>query len=665
MSKILLVAREEHLHEAIPQLLNSDSFEFQHSYGLGDVFERLSAHKYLLIVCEYRLGSMTGLDLLKILQISHPDTRLLLLLDKADEKVKDKARQAGTTLCMVRPFPLEEVGQEILKLSSASGTDTMQREIQRYDQQSKPSPTSKPNQQEAKAAQVLKEMDSFKDFTTDLDSAGTSAQPQAPEPEQRWGVGEPSLKFEVSDDGQFAFMSCVPNLKAPFTVEIVKEKLTRMGVIYGIDNEKVDRLLKDAHGKMKIIQREVIARGTSPVDGVPQRVKLKVPSHSLPTNFESGSPWVIFDSKEVTEFACKGEQVGELLPPEPPRHGRLVTGENCPGKPAMPFEPEAGKNCTYDESVPGFLSQIDQGQVLLKKEKILEVHKVLLLGPTGEENTGDVDFDGTVIITESVGGSRTIKAEGDVIIHGMIDGTNINCEGSLYVRGGIQGGNKGVIRSGGNIVAKFCANSEVESSGNMVFEKSILNSRIFCEGLLKVKGTKGIVGGRVIAGSGIDTLSVGSSLGISTDIFLGKYAEAQEELIGLLPKKNSNFENVRKVAVAIKSLRTVDPSQLSRDQAQKLNKLAILLRTLRERDREYTDRMVEINKQLTEKTTANLVVRDCLYPDVNIRIGRTVLTDILDPIKRSVFKQHSKGMSVEISPLMGYGEESSPDSDLL
>lgn len=274
MDKILLVAREKELHDEIPPLMENCGVEIQHSHGLGDVFERLSSQKYTLIVCEYRLGSMTGLDLLKILKISHPETRLMLLLDEADEKVAEKARQEGSSLVVVRPFENDFLVQEIQKLTSSGQSDTLEREIQRYNQPDRSIVHQQERKEEPELLDLLAEPDEMPPPPPDAKSQSvpsplSPAQQPSPVPRR-----VPHVELEVSQDSMRVYLSCVPRRENPFSLEDVDKIASEKGIVHGLNREKIEALLQRASSTSKSLHRELVGLGSPPVDGFPRRVQI-------------------------------------------------------------------------------------------------------------------------------------------------------------------------------------------------------------------------------------------------------------------------------------------------------------------------------------------------------------------------------------------------------
>lgn len=289
---------------------------------------------------------------------------------------------------------------------------------------------------------------------------------------------------------------------------------------------------------------------------------------------------------------------------------------------------------------------------MLKRGRVIEVHEVLVADPDDPATPKDLNYHGTLVLTSSLGPGCKIQAGGDVFINGNIDGSQVQCGGSLFLTGWIKGGHQSIIQTGNHLVTRFCTHAQVGAGGNVEVETSILRSRIQCEGNLILRTGKGIVGGKILVSGGIDTTSIGSGLGILTNVYLGKYAQAQFEMPELLRKKKSNFENLRKTSIALKSIRSLSPAELTRDKVLTAKKLKSLLSSLRTRDQEYTRRMYDLNKDLDERAIANLVVRQTVNTEVSIQMGKAVLEKFDNPIQSAVMRLNPDSRAIDISPIL-------------
>ena len=84
-----------------------------------------------------------------------------------------------------------------------------------------------------------------------------------------------------------------------------------------------------------------------------------------------------------------------------------------------------------------------------------------------DNTTGDIEYEGNVIVHGNVRAGFTLKASGDITIMGVVEGANVDAGGNLTVNRGIQGMNKAQIHAGGDIVSKFVENATIVCGGNI------------------------------------------------------------------------------------------------------------------------------------------------------------------------------------------------------
>ena len=65
-----------------------------------------------------------------------------------------------------------------------------------------------------------------------------------------------------------------------------------------------------------------------------------------------------------------------------------------------------------------------------------------------DNSTGNINFNGNVIIKEDILNGFALKTTGSVEIKGAVEGGFIQCDGDVLVRQGIQGYNRLVIDIG-------------------------------------------------------------------------------------------------------------------------------------------------------------------------------------------------------------------------
>ena len=118
-----------------------------------------------------------------------------------------------------------------------------------------------------------------------------------------------------------------------------------------------------------------------------------------------------------------------------------------------------------------------------------------------DTSTGDIEYEGNVLVHGNVIAGYTIKAKGDIVVEGVVEGATLYAGGHIILKRGIQGMDRGVLRANGNVISKFIESATVEAGGYVTAD-AIMHSNISAKGDITVEGKKGyITGGTIRSGT--------------------------------------------------------------------------------------------------------------------------------------------------------------------
>ena len=69
-----------------------------------------------------------------------------------------------------------------------------------------------------------------------------------------------------------------------------------------------------------------------------------------------------------------------------------------------------------------------------------------------DTSTGDINYDGNVHIKGNVRTGFCVRAKGDIIVDGVVEGAELYSDGQIILKRGIQGMNRGLLQAKGNII---------------------------------------------------------------------------------------------------------------------------------------------------------------------------------------------------------------------
>ena len=127
---VILVEDDEDLREAIAVTLRMKGIDFVTHQRAETVVPLLRPDLKTVLVTDYRLPGMTGLELLKIAQKECPDLPVVVMTAFADTKLAVEALKAGARDFLIKPFVPQQLIEIISRYralpSSTTSTDAAQ-----------------------------------------------------------------------------------------------------------------------------------------------------------------------------------------------------------------------------------------------------------------------------------------------------------------------------------------------------------------------------------------------------------------------------------------------------------------------------------------------------------------------------------------------------------
>ena len=356
-------------------------------------------------------------------------------------------------------------------------------------------------------------------------------------------------KVQVSSDGLEATMTFkIPDGKnevPKFTAAQLLGFLSNANVSFGIDQEMLARLADSP-----IYGRPIkVASGTPQQQGTPGYYE-----YLFDTNFNR-KPTIRPDgtadymSIKTIETVQEGDVIATYHPAVQGSRGMSVRGQILEPKPVRDLPPLIGRgfdrssdNLTYTAKIDGKI-EVNQGKILVSP-----VHEVQ--GDVGIE-TGNIKFNGDVIVHGGVHDGAVIDAAGNVIIHGLIEDCDIRAGKDLFLLSGVKGNEKTIIDCKGSITAQFVEYAIITCSGNITADY-FFKSKISCDGHIELNGNNAsIIGGYVSAVQGVEVNDIGNSFGTITNVSVGVDVERAAEYEMLAKKIMALTANVQKIKKGI------------------------------------------------------------------------------------------------------------------
>lgn len=386
------------------------------------------------------------------------------------------------------------------------------------------------------------------------------------------------------------------------SVEEIKGDLKSLGVVEGMDEEAI----KDFVETNNYYERYIVARGTPQRDGADGCVTYNFNVELKPTPKMNDDGTVDFHTLENVNHVVKGDVVAVLTPEDRGDAGKDVLGRSVAPRKVKRALFRYGKNLSVSEDGLKLITNVS-GHVTLEGDKVF-VSNVLEVVDV-DASTGDIDYDGSVVVKGNVLSGFSVRAAEDITVAGIVEGSTLIAGGNVTLNRGVQGMTKAVIKAGGDLVSKFIESAQLVEVGGKLETDSILHSKVNAKGPIIATGRNGlIVGGDVKSVVMVQAKNFGNEMGTNTTIGVGVDPSAKkrvDELKNDLLKLGSNKIQLNQVMDALRKKQEAE-GELSEDKKELQQK------TMRN--------LVMLEKQLTEEKNELEKLRGQLEEDVNARI---------------------------------------------
>lgn len=373
---------------------------------------------------------------------------------------------------------------------------------------------------ERDAKDFLREMDRYEEKKLHLEAKRAVAEAEGramTEEEGKLVEVKTFCRIYLSANGVVAWLLLIPPSDPEDLIsrEAIEAALLENRVVNGVDKDTVDYVAKE-HPYFTLIP---VACGTPVQEGENGRVVEHFPRQL--------SKSVKLDERGVADYRAmnymqsikEGDVICDIIAPKPGVAGVRVDGTAA--------EPAAVKSAVVPNGANTVISE-DGTKLLAAKEGHLEFDgskfcvKVLLDIPGDVDyNTGNIDYNGDVHIRGDVRETFVVKATGNITVDGLVEAATVEAGGDVLISCGVHGNDSAVIKSGGNLRAKYLDNV-IAYAGKSVFADSIISSQVYSDESIQVTSGRGVImGGSMVAAHSIKARTVGTESGRKTELELG------------------------------------------------------------------------------------------------------------------------------------------------
>ena len=326
-------------------------------------------------------------------------------------------------------------------------------------------------------------------------------------------------QIEISSDNTIVYINLKrltsdDNLKYEDIISALQDK--EIPVPPEVEN-RIHEILEQFAGPGEHDNRPVLIRSSLPIDGEDGYFewsdKCDPDKHKTLVEESEDVDCANFYGRSSLIIAKKDDQIGVLHPATSGEPGQDLFGKSITPQAGTEFKVEPGKNVKLLADGCTFVALCD-GEPKLENGT-LSVDPTLTVKSDVDFATGNISFSGDVNIKGDIKDLFEVRTGGDCNVEGTVEAAQIECAGSLTVKQGISGKEKGLVKVQKNLSCKYLSNVTVWVQGDTTIDSEIVNTDLNCRG--KVVLQRGAIhGGQVCAAGNIETPVIGSPVGVRT-----------------------------------------------------------------------------------------------------------------------------------------------------
>lgn len=361
------------------------------------------------------------------------------------------------------------------------------------------------------------------------------------------------IRVRMSDDAMRAEIFVSPPLgEGPWpTEEELRATLQGEKILFGV-REEVLRSLTGPGAENRWI---AVAEGRPPRHGEDGQLFFKV--QTTTARDLDAAKIDLRDMGSIVNITTGTEILEKTLPTEAV-DGTDVSGRTVKARRGRDPRIPAGANVRVSDDGLHLYADAD-GHLSVKDDRISVLPLFEVAGDV-DFSVGNIDFLGAVEVKGTVREDFIVKAGGDIVVKGVVEGATLECQGNMNILVGVRGMGKAHLFCKGTLRAGYLDQCNVRCDHDVLIEKGALrHSNIACRGKVLVTNDKKgqVVGGKIQAGTEVRCISLGGEMGTRTLVSVGfapelveerkKHTEMLKEMTGKLHEIMNNIAFLKKL----------------------------------------------------------------------------------------------------------------------
>jgi uncharacterized protein len=327
------------------------------------------------------------------------------------------------------------------------------------------------------------------------------------------GFLSPVCAVTISNDGLIAYGELALTEAEYATIDLaeiqscIEMSLKNKNIVFGIEV-----LTKEM---MSYAHKFIVAKGQPPIPGKNATItmyEIEVVHPKL-----EGTGTVDHYELSIINRVLKEEWLGEREEPTDGVDGISVFNTPIPAlkgtQLSLKYDPKTVKEIYIEEKHITELRARCDGAIVYENEIICVQNTIEVEGNVGY-STGNIDFNGFVEVKGSVEDNFSVIADENIQILGEMGVGAIELiesrRGDIYIRSGIAGRHKAVLRAKGNVYLKFASDCTIIADGTVNIGFYAINCNITAKDILFEAPNSRLIGGEAMVEIRVEVSELGS-----------------------------------------------------------------------------------------------------------------------------------------------------------
>ena len=449
------------------------------------------------------------------------------------------------------------------------------------------------------------------------------------------------VSVEISSDK----MSCSLMIESAYGVDNpnlneLQQALADNNVVKGVDEARLSALanqLLNVSSGTKV--KQVVAKGKSPGQSKQaQIILLTMPLQDrlMKPQLRGDGTVDMHDFGEI-DIVEPGDELVRRVPPVVGEPGFDVLGETVYAVKPEDRELKVGEGAQFSPTDKNLMIAARKG-IPLKADDGYEVSEAYCVKDV-DLKTGNIDFDGTVVVEGSVREGMSVNATKKVLVRDYVESSQITCGGDLVIGKGVLGHKRETgedafsvkIEVGGEFHANYVQYADITVAGDMSVTKHIMHSKVQARAITLESPRKSeakVIGGCVQPHSRLSCGTLGAPSYVPTHVdFSVAIADQLAHIKSVNEELAERVEVVNGMNQALKGFDAKGGGKEAKKQAEKI------INTIKHFQGLISE-LKQNKKQLVEAITSardsfEVVASNKLYPGVDVQFVQKVI-----PIKQ-------------------------------